>query len=247
MIYVQIFVTDTTGQSKRRVVMQSNNLDQIRTIIKLFFNECDMEDIYNYIDNNISLTEIKKISNRNKEKFSIRERLNYSFVIDIPLEQQIQNFSDKSNEYLDVVDKILENRKNAIEVYNDEESTEEELLSVCSKLFLNNLSDEQIILYKESIIGIAINSDVDDKYFAIRSGKMNERVIYCKTPNMLIAAAFYEANGFILESFDNDIISYMKLLRNLQPETDFIKGLFGWLGFEKKQMLMDYISVSENK
>jgi hypothetical protein len=262
VIYVQIFVTDTTGQSKRRVVMQSNNLDQIRTIIKLFFNECDMEDIYNYIDNNISLTEIKKISNRNKEKFSIRERLNYSFVIDIPLEQQIQNFSDKSNEYLDVVDKILENRKNAIEVYNDEESTEEELLSVCSKLFLNNLSDEQIILYKESIIGIAINSDVDDKcfnaflslynklynkYFAIRSGKMNERVIYCKTPNMLIAAAFYEANGFILESFDNDIISYMKLLRNLQPETDFIKGLFGWLGFEKKQMLMDYISVSENK
>ena len=145
--------------------MQSNNLDQIRTIIKLFFNECDMEDIYNYIDNNISLTEIKKISDRNKEKFSIRERLNYSFVIDIPLEQQIQNFSDKSNEYLDVVDKILENRKNAIEVYNDEESTEEELLSVCSKLFLNNLSDEQIILYKESIIGIAINSDVDDKCF----------------------------------------------------------------------------------
>ena len=64
---------------------------------------------------------------------------------------------------------------------------------------------------------------------------------------MLIAAAFYEANGFTLESFDNDIISYMKLLRNLQPETDFIKGLFGWLGFEKKQMLMDYISVSENK
>lgn len=25
----------------------------------------------------------------------------------------------------------------------------------------------------------------------------------------------------------------MKLLRDIQPETDFIKGLFGWLGFEK--------------
>jgi len=71
--------------------------------------------------------------------------------------------------------------------------------------------------------------------------------VYCKTPNMLIAAAFYEANGYTLESFDEDIITYMKLLRDIQPETDFIKGLFGWLGFEKKQMLMDYIIMSDNK
>lgn len=178
------------------------------------------------------------------------------------MEQQIQNFSDKSNEYLNIVNKILENRKNAIEVYNDEKSTEEELLYICSKLFLNELSDEQITLYKESIIGIAINSDVNDeyysaflllynklynKYFAVRSGKKNGKEVYCKTPNMLIAAAFYEANGYTLESFDEDIITYMKLLRDIQPETDFIKGLFGWLGFEKKQMLMDYIIMSDDK
>lgn len=168
------------------------------------------------------------------------------------MEQQIQNFSDKSNEYLNIVNKILENRKNAIEVYNDEKSTEEELLYICSKLFLNELSDEQITLYKESIIGIAINSDVNDeyysaflllynklynKYFAVRSGKKNGKEVYCKTPNMLIAAAFYEANGYTLESFDEDIITYMKLLRDIQPETDFIKGLFGWLGFEKNKCL----------
>jgi hypothetical protein len=242
--------------------MQNKNLEQIRTVIKMFFNEYDMEDIYNYIDNNISMNEIKIISNKNRIKFSIRERLEYSFVTDISLEQQIQNFSDKSNEYLNIVNKILENRKNAIEVYNDEKSTEEELLYICSKLFLNELSDEQITLYKESIIGIAINSDVNDeyynkflllynklynKYFAIRCGKKNEEVVYCKSPNMLIAAAFYEANGYTLESFDEDIISYTKLLGNIQPETDFIKGLFGWLGFEKKQMLMDFISMNEDK
>ena len=242
--------------------MQNKNLEQIRTVIKMFFNEYDMEDIYNYIDNNISMNEIKIISNKNRIKFSIRERLEYSFVTDISLEQQIQNFSDKSNEYLNIVNKILENRKNAIEVYNDEKSTEEELLYICSKLFLNELSDEQITLYKESIIGIAINSDVNDeyynaflllynklyyKYFAVRSGKKNGKDVYCKTPNMLIAAAFYEANGYTLESFDEDIITYMKLLRDIQPETDFIKGLFGWLGFEKKQMLMDYIIMSDNK
>ncbi len=242
--------------------MQSKNLEQIRTVIKMFFNEYDMEDIYNYIDNNISMNEIKIISNKNRIKFSIRERLEYSFVTDISLEQQIQNFSDKSNEYLNVVNKIVENQKNAIEVYNNEKSTEEELLYICSKLFLNELSDEQITLYKESIIGIAINSDVDDeyynaflllydklynKYFAVRSGKMNGKVVYCKTPNMLIAAAFYEANGYTLESFDDDIISYMKLLKDIQPETNFIKGLFGWLGFEKKQMLMDYVSMSDDK
>ena len=242
--------------------MQNKNLEQIRTVIKMFFNEYDMEDIYNYIDNNISMNEIKIISNKNRIKFSIRERLEYSFVTDISLEQQIQNFSDKSNEYLNIVNKILENRKNAIEVYNDEKSTEEELLYICSKLFLNELSDEQITLYKESIIGIAINSDVNDeyysaflllynklynKYFAVRSGKKNGIEVYCKTPNMLIAAAFYEANGYTLESFDEDIITYMKLLRDIQPETDFIKGLFGWLGFEKKQMLMDYIIMSDDK
>ena len=145
--------------------MQNKNLEQIRTVIKMFFNEYDMEDIYNYIDNNISMNEIKIISNKNRIKFSIRERLEYSFVTDISLEQQIQNFSDKSNEYLNIVNKILENRKNAIEVYNDEKSTEEELLYICSKLFLNELSDEQITLYKESIIGIAINSDVNDEYY----------------------------------------------------------------------------------
>ena len=128
--------------------MQNKNLEQIRTVIKMFFNEYDMEDIYNYIDNNISMNEIKIISNKNRIKFSIRERLEYSFVTDISLEQQIQNFSDKSNEYLNIVNKILENRKNAIEVYNDEKSTEEELLYICSKLFLNELSDEQITLYK---------------------------------------------------------------------------------------------------
>ena len=236
---------------------------------KIFYNTSvyDFEawgpkDIYNYIDNNISMNEIKIISNKNRIKFSIRERLEYSFVTDISLEQQIQNFSDKSNEYLNIVNKILENRKNAIEVYNDEKSTEEELLYICSKLFLNELSDEQITLYKESIIGIAINSDVNDeyysaflllynklynKYFAVRSGKKNGKEVYCKTPNMLIAAAFYEANGYTLESFDEDIITYMKLLRDIQPETDFIKGLFGWLGFEKKQMLMDYIIMSDDK
>ena len=86
-----------------------------------------------------------------------------------------------------------------------------------------------------------------NKYFAIRCGKKNEEVVYCKSPNMLIAAAFYEANGYTLESFDEDIISYTKLLGNIQPETDFIKGLFGWLGFEKKQMLMDFISMNEDK
>ena len=86
-----------------------------------------------------------------------------------------------------------------------------------------------------------------NKYFAVRSGKKNGKEVYCKTPNMLIAAAFYEANGYTLESFDEDIITYMKLLRDIQPETDFIKGLFGWLGFEKKQMLMDYIIMSDDK
>lgn len=177
--------------------MQNKNLEQIRTVIKMFFNEYDMEDIYNYIDNNISMNEIKIISNKNRIKFSIRERLEYSFVTDISLEQQIQNFSDKSNEYLNIVNKILENRKNAIEVYNDEKSTEEELLYICSKLFLNELSDEQITLYKESIIGIAINSDVNDeyynaflllynklynKYFAVRSGKRMEKMFIVKLP-----------------------------------------------------------------
>ena len=221
--------------------MQSKNLEQIRTVIKMFFNEYDMEDIYNYIDNNISMNEIKIISNKNRKKFSVRERVEYSFVTDISLKQQIQNFSDKSEEYLNIVNKVMENRKQAIEVFNDEKSTEEELLSTCSKLFLNELSNEQMALYKESIIGIAINSDVDDeyynkflllynklynKYFAIRCGKKNEEVVYCKSPNMLIAAAFYEANGYTLESFDEDIISYTKLLGNIQPETDFIKGLF---------------------
>lgn len=29
--------------------MQNKNLEQIRTVIKMFFNEYDMEDIYNYI------------------------------------------------------------------------------------------------------------------------------------------------------------------------------------------------------
>lgn len=242
--------------------MQSKNLEQIRTVIKMFFNEYDMEDIYNYIDNNISMNEIKIISNKNRKKFSVRERVEYSFVTDISLKQQIQNFSDKSEEYLNIVNKVMENRKQAIEVFNDEKSTEEELLSTCSKLFLNELSNEQMALYKESIIGIAINSDVDDeyynkflllynklynKYFAIRCGKKNEEVVYCKSPNMLIAAAFYEANGYTLESFDEDIISYTKLLGNIQPETDFIKGLFGWLGFEKKQMLMDFINMNEDK
>ena len=72
--------------------MQNKNLEQIRTVIKMFFNEYDMEDIYNYIDNNISMNEIKIISNKNRIKFSIRERLEYSFVTDISLEQQIQNF-----------------------------------------------------------------------------------------------------------------------------------------------------------
>ena len=242
--------------------MQNKNLEQIRTVIKMFFNEYDMEDIYNYIDNNISMNEIKIISNKNRKKFSVRERVEYSFVTDISLKQQIQNFSDKSEEYLNIVNKVMENRKQAIEVFNDEKSTEEELLSTCSKLFLNELSNEQMALYKESIIGIAINSDVDDeyynkflllynklynKYFAIRCGKKNEEVVYCKSPNMLIAAAFYEANGYTLESFDEDIISYTKLLGNIQPETDFIKGLFGWLGFEKKQLLMDYIIMSDDK
>lgn len=242
--------------------MQGENLEQIRTIIKMFFSEYDMEDIYNYIDDNISLNEIKIISDKNRAKFSIRERWGYSFVTDIPLMQQIQNFSAKSDEYLNVVNIILENRKNAIEVYNDEESTEEELLYICSKLFLNDLSDEQLMLYKESIIGIAINSDVNDeyynmflllynklynKYFAVRCGTMNEKVVYCKTPNMLIAAAFYEANGYTLESFDEDIINYMKLLGNPPPETTFIKELFGWLGLEKRQMLIDYLSMDENK
>ena len=59
---------------KRRFVMQNKNLEQIRTVIKMFFNEYDMEDIYNYIDNNISMNEIKIISNKNRIKFSIRER-----------------------------------------------------------------------------------------------------------------------------------------------------------------------------
>ena len=54
----------------------------------------------------------------------------------------------------------------AKKLYNDEKSTEEELLYICSKLFLNELSDEQITLYKESIIGIAINSDVNDEYYS---------------------------------------------------------------------------------
>ena len=242
--------------------MQDKNLEQIRTVIRMFFNEYDMEDIYNYVDKNISMNEIKTISNKNRKEFSVRKRVEYSFVTDISLKQQIQNFSDKSEEYLNIVNKVMENRKQAIEVYNNEKSTEEELLSACSKLFLNELSNEQIALYKESIIGIAINSDVDDeyynkflllynklynKYFAIRCGEKNQKVVYCKSPNMLIAAAFYEANGYTVESFDEDIISYMKLLRNLQPETDFIKGLFGWLGFEKKQMLMDFISMNEDK
>ena len=56
---------------------------------------------------------------------------------------------------------------------------------------------------------------------------------------MLIAAAFYEANGNILESLDGDIVYYMKLLGELEPETTFIKGLFEWLGFEKKVILME--------
>lgn len=34
--------------------MQNKNLEQIRTVIKMFFNEYDMEDIYNYIDRKYS-------------------------------------------------------------------------------------------------------------------------------------------------------------------------------------------------
>lgn len=52
--------------------MQNKNLEQIRTVIKMFFNEYDMEDIYNYIDNNISMNEIKIISNKNKKRINER-------------------------------------------------------------------------------------------------------------------------------------------------------------------------------
>lgn len=117
--------------------MQNKNLEQIRTVIKMFFNEYDMEDIYNYIDNNISMNEIKIISNKNRIKFSIRERLEYSFVTDISLEQQIQNFSDKSNEYLNIVNKILENRKNT-EVYVTDNNSRNFTYINGNRLFPNN-------------------------------------------------------------------------------------------------------------
>ena len=61
--------------------MQNKNLEQIRTVIKMFFNEYDMEDIYNYIDNNISMNEIKIISNKNRIKFSIRILICYRYFI----------------------------------------------------------------------------------------------------------------------------------------------------------------------
>lgn len=66
--------------------MQNKNLEQIRTVIKMFFNEYDMEDIYNYIDNNISMNEIKIISNKNRIKFSIKRKIRILICYSISLE-----------------------------------------------------------------------------------------------------------------------------------------------------------------
>lgn len=234
--------------------MENNRIEQIRMVIKLFFSDYDMQDIYDYIESNVTLNEIKIISEQNKDRLSVKERLKFSFVMDVPLEQQIQNFQNKSDDYIDVIDNILDCRREAIEIFNNGSSTEEDLLNICARLFLNDLNDKQITLFKESIIGIAINSGTDEeynnmflllydnlynKYFSVRSGRLKDKVVYTKTPDMLIAAAFYEANGNILESLDGDIVYYMKLLGELEPETTFIKGLFEWLGFKKKVILME--------
>ena len=61
--------------------MQNKNLEQIRTVIKMFFNEYDMEDIYNYIDNNISMNEIKIISNKIFNQRKIRILICYRYFI----------------------------------------------------------------------------------------------------------------------------------------------------------------------
>ena len=138
--------------------MENNRIEQIRMVIKLFFSDYDMQDIYDYIESNVTLNEIKIISEQNKDRLSVKERLKFSFVMDIPLEQQIQNFQNKSDDYIDVINNILDCRREAIEIFNNGSSTEEDLLNICARLFLNDLNDKQITLFKESIIGIAINS-----------------------------------------------------------------------------------------
>lgn len=238
-----------------------DNIQQIRNVIRTFFMDYDMEDIYKNIEDNITMEEIKIISQKHRESFSVKERIQFSFVTNISLKEQIQNFSDKVDLYLDIDNIIIGYRNKAIEVYNNENSTEEELLNACENLFLFNLNSDQIKLFKESIIGIAINSNVDElyydmflrlynkvynKYYATRAGMRNNNVFYSKSPNMLIAAGFHEANGYKLESLDGDVIDYMKLLKKLQPETEFIKGLYSSLGLERKVMLMDYIEISDN-
>ena len=144
--------------------MENNRIEQIRMVIKLFFSDYDMQDIYDYIESNVTLNEIKIISEQNKDRLSVKERLKFSFVMDVPLEQQIQNFQNKSDDYIDVIDNILDCRREAIEIFNNGSSTEEDLLNICARLFLNDLNDKQITLFKESIIGIAINSGTDEEY-----------------------------------------------------------------------------------
>lgn len=99
--------------------MENNRIEQIRMVIKLFFSDYDMQDIYDYIESNVTLNEIKIISEQNKDRLSVKERLKFSFVMDVPLEQQIQNFQNKSDDYIDVIDNILDCRREAIEIFNN--------------------------------------------------------------------------------------------------------------------------------
>ena len=38
--------------------MENNRIEQIRMVIKLFFSDYDMQDIYDYIESNVTLNEI---------------------------------------------------------------------------------------------------------------------------------------------------------------------------------------------
>lgn len=58
--------------------MENNRIEQIRMVIKLFFSDYDMQDIYDYIESNVTLNEIKIISERNKDRLSVKERLKFS-------------------------------------------------------------------------------------------------------------------------------------------------------------------------
>ena len=101
--------------------MQNKNLEQIRTVIKMFFNEYDMEDIYNYIDNNISMNEI--IDENEMEYLSLR----YD-------EDILKNLTTKSLTSMDFGSDIF--------IFINKKSDNEEILEVKIEFYLENDIDK---------------------------------------------------------------------------------------------------------